>query len=127
MKNHINIKYIKNLNNDALRGVAFYAQELGILQVRLQEVAVDNTAREVQEMVEHFQNQFNIHQDYLTKLRHDIQINDKEIEAELLVTEAMISERTAAEHTRIHENYITEEKVFNDLKHEFNRFAAQWI
>lgn len=127
MKNHINIKHIKNLNNDALRGIAFYTQELGILQVRLQEVALDNTAREVQEMVEHFQNQFNIHHDYLTKLRNDIQINDKEIEAELLVTEAMISERTAAEHTRIHESYITEEEIFNDLRHEFNRFAAKWM
>ncbi|SEM70854.1 hypothetical protein SAMN05192574_101545 [Mucilaginibacter gossypiicola] len=127
MKNHINIKYVKNLNNDALRGIVFYTQELGILQERLQEIAADNTAREVQEKVEHFQNQFSIHQDYLTKLRHDIQINDKAIEAQLLVTDAVISERTAAEHAGIHENYITEENIFNNLRHEFNRFAAQWM
>jgi len=127
MKNHINIKYVKNLNNDALRGIVFYTQELGILQERLQEIAADNTAREVQEKVEHFQNQFSTHRDYLTKLRQDIQINDKAIEAQLLATDAVISERTAAEHADIHENYITEENIFNNLRHEFNRFAAQWM
>ncbi|WP_109607551.1 hypothetical protein [Mucilaginibacter oryzae] len=127
MKNHINIKYVKNLNNDALRAVEFYIQELNILQERLQEVATDNTAREVQEKVEHFQNQFSIHHEYLNKLKEDIQANDQEIEAELLITGNVISENVAAGHGRLHENYITEEKIFNDLRHEFYRFAAEWM
>lgn len=127
MKNHINIKHVKNLNNDALRAVEFYIQELNILQERLQEVAADNTAREVQEKVEHFQNQFSIHHEYLNKLKEDIQANDQEIEAELLITGNIISEKIAAAHNRIHENYINEEKIFNDLRHEFYRFAAEWM
>jgi len=127
MKNHINIKYVKNLNNDALRGIAFYTQELSILQGRLQEVAADNTAREVQEKVEHFQNQFGIHEDYLRRLTSDIKANDQKIETQLSPNGNVISENTAAEHTRIHESYITEEKIFNDMRHEFNRFAAQWM
>jgi len=127
MKNHINIKHIKNLNNDGLRGIAFYKQELGILQERLQEIAGDNTAREVQEKVEHFQNQLLIHGDYLDELKHDIHANDEAIEADLLITGMMVSESVAAEHTRIHERYLSEEKIFNELRHEFNRFAAEWM
>lgn len=127
MKNHINIKHIKNLNNEGLRGIAFYQQELGILQERLQEVAGDNTAREVQEKVEHFQNQFLIHGNWLEELKHDIHANDEDIEAELLLTGTMVSEAAAAEHSRIHERYLEEEKIFNELRHEFNRFAAEWM
>lgn len=127
MKNHVNIKHIKNLNNDGLRGIAFYRQELGILQERLQEVAADNTAREVQERVDHFQNQFLIHENYLAELKHDIHTNDEDIEAELMHTGNLVSQEVAAEHTRIHERYVNEEKILNELRHEFNRFASEWM
>ncbi len=123
----INIKHIKNLNNDCLRGIEFYKQELGILQERLEEIAADNTAMEVREKVEHFQNQFLIHGNYLDELKHYIHANDKSIEHELLRTEVFVSESIAAEHKRIHEQYLNEEKIFNDLRHEFNRFAAEWM
>jgi hypothetical protein len=127
MKNHVNIKHIKNLNNDGLRGTAFYKQELGILQERLQEIAADNTTREVQEEVEHFQNQFLIHGNYLDELKQDIHVNDQDIEAELLLTGTMVSEAVANEHSLIHERYLNEEKIFNDLRHEFNSMAAKWM
>lgn len=127
MKNHVNIKYIKNLNNDGLRGLAFYKQELAILQERLQEIGADNTAQEVQEKVEHFQNQFLIHGNYLDELKHDIHANDQAIEADLLSTEDLVSEPVADEHKNIHDRYVNEEKIFNDLRHEFNAFAAEWM
>ncbi|MGN6394445.1 MAG: hypothetical protein ACTHMI_02715 [Mucilaginibacter sp.] len=127
MKTYTNIKHIKNLNNDGLRGIAFYKQELDILQDRLQEIAGDNTAREVQEKVDHFQNQFLIHRNCLDELKHDIHVNDQAIEAELLKTEDLVSDSIADEHKRIHERYIGEEKIFNELRHEFNRFAAEWM
>lgn len=127
MKNHVNIKHIKNLNNDVLRGIAFYKQELGILQERLQEIAGDNTVPEVQEQVEHFQNQFLIHSDFLEKIKDDIHDNDQLIEANLLQTNTTVAASTAAAHDKIHERYLDEEKIFNDLRHEFNRFAAKWM
>ncbi|MFS2190147.1 hypothetical protein ACCC92_25950 [Mucilaginibacter sp. Mucisp84] len=127
MKNQINIKHIKNLNNDVLRGIAFYTQELAILQERLQEVAGDNTAREVQEQIEHFQNQFIIHEKCLTELKQDVHRNDLDIKADLLLSGTMVSESIAAEHSRVHERYLNEEKIFNDLRHEFNRFSAECL
>jgi hypothetical protein len=127
MKKYVNIKHIKNLNNDGLRGIAFYKQELSILQERLQEIASDNTSKEVQQQVEHFQNQFLIHGTYLDELKHDIHANDMAISAELLKMETLVSENTATEHAKIHERYANEERIFNELRHEFNRFAAEWM
>lgn len=127
MKNQVNIKHIKNLNNDGLRGIKFYKDELSILQERLQEIASDNTAHEVQEKVEHFQNQFLIHENYLEDLIREIHANDQDIESELLLTGNMVSEHVAAAHSQIHERYLNEEKIFNELRHEFNRFAAEWM
>lgn len=127
MKNHINIKHIKNLNNDGLRGIAFYQQELDILQERLQEIAADNTSREVQEQVEHFQNQFLIHGKYLEELKNDVHANDRKIEDDLLQTPDEVAETVAAEHAQIHERYLNEERVFSGLRHDFNRFASEWM
>ena len=123
----INIKHIKNLNNDGLRGISFYKQELVILQGRLEEIAADNTAREVREKVDHFQNQFLIHGNFLDKLKHDINANDRKLEADLLQTATRASESAATEHDLIHERYLNEERIFNELRHEFNRFAAEWM
>ncbi|TFF35682.1 hypothetical protein [Mucilaginibacter psychrotolerans] len=122
-----NIKHIKNLNNDCLRGITFYKQELSILQERLEEIAAYNTAREVQEKVEYFQNQFIIHENQLNELRHDVRANDEAIEAELLITETSVADVTATAHAQIHARYLNEEKIFNDLRHEFNHFAARWM
>jgi len=94
---------------------------------RLEEIAADNTAKELSEKVEHFQNQFLIHGSYLDELNRHIHANDKNIEEKLLRTKVFVSESIAAEHKHIHEQHQTEEKMFNDLRHEFNRFATEWM
>jgi hypothetical protein len=123
----VNIKHIANLNNDYLRGIEFYKQELSILQGRLEEIAADNTGKEVLQQVEHFQNQFLIHSNYLDEIRHRIKSDLKSIELQLHKTHVFVSEDTAIEYFNVNEQYITEEKLFNDLRHEFNRFAAKWM
>jgi len=123
----INIKHIANLNNDCLRGLEFYKQELGILQERLEEIASKNTAKEITQQIEHFQNQFLIHQNYFDELKHLIHVNDENIEAQVLKNGVFINENTAVEHENIQKQYFNEEKMFNDLRHDFNRFAAKWM
>lgn len=123
----INIKHFKNLNSDCLRGLEFYTQELGILQERLEEIARDNTGKEASEGIEHFQNQFIIHREKIDELKHLLHVNDKNIEADLLKTEVFVDESIADTHRNLYQGYLTEEKIFNELRHEFNRFAAKWM
>ena len=123
----INIKHVSNLHNDALRGLDFYEQELTILKGRLEEVAGDNTNDEVAIGIEHFQNQFIIQQERIDELRHAIHENHKRIEAELLQMAGFAEEEAITANQDLYGQYITEEKLFNELRHEFNRFAAKWM
>jgi hypothetical protein len=123
----INIKHITNLHNDALRGLDFYQQELIILRDRLEEVAAQNTALEVLEKVEHFQNQFIIHRRHLEDLKSEFHKNLKHLESQVMEMAGFVEQVTFTENGSLYESYLTEEKIFNDLRHEFNRFAAQWL
>ena len=125
--NKINIEHFKNLNSDCLRGIEFYKQELGILNTRLEEIAKGNTSREAAEGIEHFQNQFIIHRNQLDELRHSLNANEHEISRQLQKSTVFVDATTANEHQILFDHYRTEEKIFNDLRHEFNQFAAKWM
>ncbi|MDB5134991.1 MAG: hypothetical protein JWP37_1594 [Mucilaginibacter sp.] len=123
----INIKHIANLNSESLRGLAFYEQELGFLQERLDEISGDNTGKEVSEKVEHFGNQLIIHKDVIDELKHLIHANNKSMGSQLHHTDVFVDRNSADEHQQLNEKYGTEEKMFNDFRYEFNRFAAKWM
>ncbi|MGZ3749874.1 MAG: hypothetical protein ACXVAU_01285 [Mucilaginibacter sp.] len=123
----INIKQIKNLHNDWLRGLEFYEQETGIIQNRLDEIAADNTGKEASEEIEHFQNQLLIHRNAIDELKHLIHVNSMDLENQLIKTGVFVDERSALEHDQLNEKYITEEQLFNQMRHEFNQFAARWM
>jgi hypothetical protein len=124
---HINIKHIDNLHNDAIRGLDFYWQELIILRHRLEEIAAGNTSQDVAEQVEHFQNQFTIHNEQIDELRHAFHENLKKVESQLVELAGFADESSFDENEELYERYVTEEKMFNELRHEFNRFAAKWL
>jgi len=123
----INIKHITSLNSESLKGLEFFEQELGFLQGRLNEIAADYTGKEVSEKIEHFQNQFVIHSNAIDELKHLIHSNKKNMEAQLVKSDVFVDVDTADEHQKLNEQYLTEEKMFNELHHEFNHFAAEWM
>ncbi|MBB6502819.1 hypothetical protein [Pedobacter cryoconitis] len=122
----ISIKHITDLHSDSLRGLDFYAQELDILQGRLQEILADNTGEEVAEQVEHFQNQFIIQRHAIEELRGEILENNSMI-TEQVMESGGVEKKTIAENNNLHGDYLTEEKIINDLRHEFYRFASKWM
>jgi hypothetical protein len=123
----VNIKHLINLHHDALRGLDFYKQELAILQRRLEEISADNTGHEVSERIEYFQNQFLIHAEQIDELRHAFHENAREIERHILESAGFAGESSIIENEDLYERYVTEEKMFNELRHEFNPFAAKWM
>jgi metal-dependent hydrolase (beta-lactamase superfamily II) len=123
----INIKHITHLHSDALRGLDFYEQELSILQERLEEITADNTSPAVLEKIDHFQDQFIVHQRYIDDLRYNLHKNLKNIEEQIIENAGFIDKIRYTENKNLYEQYVTEEKIFNELRHEFNRFAAEWM
>ncbi len=123
----LNIKHITNLHSDALRGLDFYKQEITILKKRLEEIAADNTGHEAAERVEYFQNQFLIQNNNIDELKHGIHENIQNIEDQIRQSGAYVKVNTAGENLELYDQYIGLEKVINEVRHEFNRFASKWM
>jgi hypothetical protein len=123
----INLKHIHNLNEEALRGLDFYEEEMRILQERLEDVAKDNYDKEVMLKVEHFQNQLIIQRNNIDELRHAIHDHLSIIKGQLENSNEYISENADLEETTLYEQYHELEKTINILRKEFNHFAAEWI
>jgi hypothetical protein len=123
----INIKHISNLHTDALRGLEFYEQELAIMQKRLEEIAGDNTGNEVAVNIEHFQNQFLIQNNNLDELKHKIKQNLKTIESQVMSSAGFVDQDSMSLNANLYDQYLTEEKTINDIRHEFNRFTSKWM
>jgi len=123
----ISIKHLTFTHQGYLRGLDFYELELRFLQERLEEIASDNTAREVAEKTDHFQNQLTIHKDKIDELKHRLNENIAHVKAELDPTGSFINEDTGKAAELMAEDYRNEEMIFNGLRHEFNRFVAQWM
>ena len=123
----LNIKHITNLHSDALRGLDFYKQEITILKKRLEEIAADNTGQEAAERVEYFQNQFLIQNNNIDELKHGIHENIQNLEDQIRQSGAYVKVNTAGENLELYDQYIGLEKVINEVRHEFNRFASKWM
>lgn len=123
----INIKHITNLHTDALRGLDFYKEEIMILKKRLEEIAADNTGHEVSEKVEYFQNQFLIQGNNIDELKHQIKENVKNIEHQIQESSGLVKVNTAGKNIDLYDQYLVLEKIINEIRQEFNRFASKWM
>lgn len=121
------IKHLDNEHNDWLRALDFYKQELSILKGRLTEVAGKNTGDEASQQADHFENQIKIQVTNIDTLRHDINTNLAKVADEVKDNAGHIEGGLIAEHNALRDRYIAEEKVINELRHEFNRYAAKWM
>lgn len=123
----INVKHVQNLHDEALRGLQFYKEEMNILQHRLEEITKDNTNIEVMRNIEHFQNQLIIQRNNMDELRHTINEHLGLITHQLEKTSYFVSENADEAQTKLYEQYLSLEQRINELRHEFNRFAAKWM
>lgn len=123
----INIKHIANLHSDALRALDFYKQDIVILRRRLEEIAADNTGHEVAVKVEYFQNQFLIQSNNIDELKHNLNQNLAKVEEQVKSSAGFLYQSLASENAEIYEQYLSLEKIINEIRQEFNRFASRWM
>lgn len=123
----VNIKHIANLHTDAVRALDFYKQDIQILKKRLEEIAADNTGHEVSQKVEYFQNQFLIQSNNIDELKHNLNQNLGKIEDQIKASAGFLDQNTVTENAAIYDQYLTLEKIVNDIRHEFNSFASRWM
>ncbi len=119
---------MSNAHNDWLRALDFYKQELGILRGRLTEVAGKNTDAEAMKQVEHFENQFKIQVNSIDTLAHNINKHITAIGTQAQEAKAgYIDGELFTQHNELHNSFSAEEKIIQELRANFNVFAAKWM
>ncbi len=110
-----------------LRGIEFYQDEIKIMRRRLSEVSNKNTARDVKKRVEQFQNQFKVHEEQLHKLKHSVSGHAKNIDSDMIAHHGQLERATVAEHDSMRDDYVNTEKLFNEMRHDFNHFLSKYL
>lgn len=124
----ISVNYLDNTHNDCLRALDFYKHEIDILKGRLTEVAGKNTNKEVLHKAERFENQLSIQRNNIDSLKHDIHHNLQQIKDELSTQKAgYIDAILHTQHNNLYAKFKMEERIINELRHDFNDFAAGWM
>ena len=114
-------------NQEWLKRLDFYKEEITILKERLDEVTKKNNASDFLKYVEHFQNQFIVQRNNIDELAHSIKKNEQGLVKEVN------SNPVAVDHRKV-ENHLAEEvfigyfeKNFAELRGEYNRFLSKWM
>lgn len=123
----VSIKHVNNEHNDWLRALSFYKDELSVLKNRLTEVASKNNGKEVEILMNHYENQIKLQTTNIDTLRHSINEVLNQMAAQAKDSAGYMDEKLLAEHNKLREKYIVEETIVNALRHEFNAFAAKWM
>ena len=123
-----NVSTMSDEHVEWLNALGFYKQELNTIKNRLTEIAGKNTNKQLGTEIEHYENQVNIQIRNIGDLRHDIKGNlaNAAIQAKNNLA-GYIDAEILRNHERQKETFISEERIINELRQDFNRFASQWM
>lgn len=105
--------------------LAFYNDEIRIMQNRIDEISRKNTSKEILIEVEHFQNQMLIQARNIQDLRHRISAAETRVQESILANPVASDHRREEEHTEERDLFEAFEKNFNNLWQEFKTFSAK--
>ncbi|MBK7148678.1 MAG: hypothetical protein IPH78_07580 [Bacteroidetes bacterium] len=111
--------------SDWMRELAFYKEELSLLNGRLGEIAKKNNTGEVLAEVEHFQNKFIVQNEQLDILKHDVNKCNEDVLAKAKEAPTHLDEKTHSVNEELHARMKDFTKYFADLRMEFNKFAGK--
>ena len=114
-------------NQDWLKRLDFYKEEITILRERLEEVTAKNNAPDFLKQVEHFQNQFIIQRNHIDELAHQIKADAKHLVSEIKQNPVAVDHRKLENHDAEDDFMGFFEKNFATLRAEFNPFLAKWM
>lgn len=114
-------------NQNWLKSLEFYKEEISILNKRLQEVTGKNNAPDFLKEVEHYQNQFIVQRNNIDELAHAIKMNEKEIVKEVNANSIAVEHRKVESHEAEADFLGYFEKNFAELRTEYNKFLSKCI
>ncbi len=107
--------------------LAFYKEEVNILEGRLKEIVSKNTNHEAVAGVESFQNRFDLQREHLSELKHRIKKHEAHLVDYAENHPIAIDHVHFTDHTRLREDMERFVELYQEMKREFNRFAVKWM
>ncbi len=92
---------------------------------QLTDIAGKHPSKELAQSIEHFQNQFIVQDEKISELKHDIKRHLKTNAADMELTAQDISLEELNIYTQFKSKVIGEEKIFGELKAEFEAFMTK--
>ncbi len=108
-----------------LKNLAFYKDEITVMQNRITEIASKNSGQDVLKQVEHFQNQLIVQRNNIDELNHSIKDHENYLENRVNENPTAVDHRKVNDHPKMRDNYESFDKVFNELRKELNLFLAK--
>jgi predicted RNA-binding protein len=114
-------------NKEWASSLAFYKDEVKIMETRLSEIVSKNTSKDILAQAEHFQNQLIIQKDQIDQINHIINLDNDIISKEINKNEVAVDRRSIEDHTILREQMKSFEHIFSVLKLDFNSFLSKWM
>ncbi|MFN4082879.1 MAG: hypothetical protein ACK4K9_04550 [Bacteroidia bacterium] len=125
MDNRKHMADLHNENANWIDSLNFYKDQIETLTNRLGEVAVKYTDKEISAQIEHLQNQLIRQKEVLDELKHEIKLDDKALAENAKDNPVASDHRLFADHPELRDKVATYEKLFKELKEEFDRFLSK--
>jgi gas vesicle protein len=106
------------------KSIAFYEDELKILEGRLQEVVSKNTGETIRASIEHYQNQYILQKEHFDHLLHDIRKQKEAVDRNVQQGDRSVKPEVQEKQTLLRDRVQTAGKIFTETKQQFYRFAA---
>lgn len=107
-----------------MKNLAFCKDELGTWQNRLDEVAAKNNNPEILRQVEQFQNQFIRQREVMDLLSHDLKLADAALAQNAAENPVASDRRLFDQPEGLQDQVATFEKLYGELKTDFEKFLS---
>jgi hypothetical protein len=107
------------------KSLAFYRDEINLLQKRLSEIATKNNHSEILAWVDHFEHQFTINLGIISELTHHIHDHESKFKNILAENPVATEHKLVEDHAEFRGKVKIFEKLYAELKSDFNKFSGK--
>lgn len=107
--------------------LAFWEDELKSFNNRLSELVTHWTKKEVLAQLEHYQNEFVLHDGIIDKLQEEIEVHETRIAGQSKTGHDALDTAMTKKHLEFRDRMETQRQIYADLKKEFFRFLTKYM
>jgi hypothetical protein len=107
--------------------LAFWEDELKSFNNRLSELVTRWSDKEVLAQLEHYQNEFILHNGIIDKLKETIEVHETRIAGQSQQGQDALDTELVKKHLEFRNKMETQRQIYADLKKEFFRFLTKYM